>query len=140
MDAFVEKEEVWAASVDETPGALATTLSVLSDAGVDIDFLIMRRAPDKPGTGVLFVTPIQGDREVQAATEVGFAITRKLYSVRVEGANEPGIAAKLAKAIGDAGIKIRGMSAAVSGVRFVAHFGLDSADDQKTVVELLANL
>ncbi len=40
----------------------------------------------------------------------------------------------------DAGIKIRGMSAAVSGVRFVAHFGLDSADDQKTVVELLSNL
>jgi hypothetical protein len=140
MDAFVEKEEVWATSVGEAPTALAATLYALKDAGVDLDFIIMRRAPEKPGTGVIFVTPILGDREVQAATEAGFSVTRKLHSVRVEGANEPGIAGKLAQAIGDHGIKVRGMSAAVSGPRFVAHFGLDSAEDQKAVIDLLSQL
>jgi hypothetical protein len=58
----------------------------------------------------------------------------------VEGADEPGMAAKLAKAIGDSGITVRGMSAAVSGPRFVAHFGLDSAEDQKKVIALLKQL
>ncbi len=140
MDAFVEKEDVWAASVEETPGALGAVLSALTDAGVDLDFLVMRRAPDKPGTGALFVTPIVGDREMRAATAAGFSVTHKLHSVRVEGANEPGIAATLARDIGDEGIKIRGMSAAVSGSRFVAHFGLDSAEDQTAVIELLSKL
>jgi hypothetical protein len=140
MDLLVEREEVWAASVDETPGALATTLSTLTGAGADLDFLIVRRAPEKPGTGVVFVTPLRGDREIQAATGVGFSVTQRLHSVRVEGANEPGIAAKLTKAIGDAGIKLRGMSAAALGTRFVAHFGVDSADDEKAVVKLLSEL
>jgi hypothetical protein len=140
MDLLVEREEVWAASVDETPGALAATLSTLTGAGADLDFLIVRRAPEKPGTGVVFVTPLRGDREIQAATGVGFSVTQRLHSVRVEGANEPGIAAKLTKAIGDAGIKLRGMSAAALGTRFVAHFGVDSAEDEKAVVKLLSGL
>ncbi len=140
MDVFVEKEEVWAASVQETPGALAATLSALEDAGADLDFIIMRRAPEKPGTGVIFVTPLLGDREIGAAAEAGFSVAGRLNSVRVEGANEPGIFTRLAQVIGDHGIRVRGMSAAVSGPRFVAHFGLDSADDQKAVIELLSQL
>jgi hypothetical protein len=140
MDLLVEREEVWAASVDETPGALAATLSTLTGAGADLDFLIVRRAPEKPGTGVVFVTPLRGDREIRAATGVGFSVTQRLHSVRVEGANEPGVAAKLTKAIGDAGIKLRGMSAAALGTRFVAHFGVDSADDERAVVKLLSEL
>ncbi len=140
MDLLVEKEEVWAASVDETPGALAETLAALRTAGADLDFIIVRRAPEKPGTGVLFVTPLRGDREVRAAAGVGFSVTQKLHSVRVEGANEPGIAARLTKALGDGGIKIRGMSLAVLGPRFVAHFGIDSADDEKAVIKLLSEL
>ena len=140
MNLLVEKEEVWAASVDETPGALASILSVLADAGADLDFIILRRAPDKPGTGVVFVTPLRGDREIRAADEAGFSVTQKMHSVRVEGANEAGIAAKLTKALGDAGIKVRGMSMAVLGTRFVAHFAADSAEDEKAVVDTLTRL
>jgi hypothetical protein len=140
VDLLVEREDVWAASVDETPGALAAVLSTLSSAGADLDFIIVRRAPEKPGTGVVFVTPLRADREVRAATGVGFSVTSKLHSVRVEGPNEPGIAAKLTKAIGDAGIKLRGMSLAVLGTKFVAHFGVDSADDEKAVIKLLSGL
>jgi hypothetical protein len=140
VDLLVEREDVWAASVDETPGALATVLSTLSSAGADLDFIIVRRAPEKPGTGVVFVTPLRADREVRAATGVGFSVTSKLHSVRVEGPNEPGIAAKLTKAIADAGIKLRGMSLAVLGTKFVGHFGVDSAEDEKAVIKLLSGL
>ena len=140
MDLLVEREDVWAASVDDKPGALAAKLSALNDAGADLGFIIVRRAPEKPGTGVAFVTPLRGDREVQAATAAGFAVTSSLRSVLVEGPDEPGVAATLAKAIGDAGINMRGFSGAVLGTRFVAHVGVDSAEDQEAVVKLLSEL
>jgi hypothetical protein len=140
MDLLVEREDVWAASVDDKPGALAAKLSALDDAGADLGFIIVRRAPEKPGTGVAFVTPLRGDREVRAATAAGFAVTSSLHSVRVEGPDEPGVAATLAKAIGDAGINVRGFSGAVLGTRFVAHVGVDSAEDQEAVVKLLSEL
>lgn len=140
MDLLVEKEDVWAASVEDKPGALADKLSALSDAGADLSFIIVRRSPEKPGTGVAFVTPLRGDREVQAATAVGFAVTTSLHSVCVEGADQPGIAAKLSRAIADAGINMRGFSAAVLGTKFVAHVGLDSSQDQEAVVRLLSAL
>jgi hypothetical protein len=140
VDMLVEREDVWAASVDDRAGALAAMLSALSEAGADLDFVIVRRAPEKPGTGVVFVTPLRGDREVQAAAAVGFQVTSSLRSVRVEGPNEPGVAARLSKVIGDAGISMRGFSAAVLGTRFVAHIGVDSAEDEEAVVKLLSGL
>jgi len=140
VDLLVEREDVWAASVDDKPGALAAKLSALDDAGADLGFIIVRRAPEKPGTGVAFVTPLRGDREVRAATAAGFAVTSSLHSVRVEGPDEPGVAATLARAIGDAGINMRGFSGAVLGTRFVAHVGVDSAEDQEAVVKLLSEL
>ena len=140
MDLLVEREDVWAASVDDKPGALAETLSALSAAGADLAFIVVRRAPEKPGTGVAFVTPLRGDREVRAAAAVGFAVTSTLHSVSVEGPNEPGLAATLAKVIGDAGINMRGFSAAALGTRGVVHIGVDTAADQETVVRLLSAL
>jgi hypothetical protein len=140
VDMLVEREDVWAAGLDDKPGALAAKLAALTAAGADLDFIIVRRSPEKPGTGVAFVTPLRGDREVQAAALAGFAVTSSLRSVRFEGPNEPGAAGTLARLIGDAGINMRGFSAAVLGTRFVAHIGLDSAEDQETVIRLLSKL
>lgn len=140
MDLLVETEDVWVASLDDKPGALAAKLSALSDAGADLGFIIVRRSPEKPGTGVMFVTPLRGDREVRAGAAVGFAVTTSLHSVCVEGPDLPGVAAKLAKAIGDAGINMRGFSAAALGTKFVAHIGVDTSHDQQAVVEALSAL
>lgn len=138
MEVIVQREDVWAASVEDRAGALAHKLSALTEAGADLQFVIVRRAPEKPGTGVIFVTPLRGDREVQAGSAAGFAVTTGLRSVRVEGPDEPGIAAKIAKTVGDAGINMRGFSAAVLGTQFVVHIGVDSAEDAEAVVTLLS--
>lgn len=140
VELLVEREDVWAASVDDQAGALAAKLSALTDAGADLDFIVVRRAPEKPGTGVVFVTPLRGDREVRAAAAVGFLVTSSLRSVRAEGPNEPGAAAKLAKVVGDAGINMRGFSAAALGTRFVVHIGVDSAEDEEAAIRLLSGL
>jgi hypothetical protein len=137
MDLIVEHEEVWAATIEDKVGALANKLSGLAEAGADLDFIIARRAPDKPGTGVVFVTPLRGDREVRAATALGFSVTSRLHAVRVEGVNEPGIVAKLTQKLAEAGINLRGLSAAVIGTRFNVHLGFDTAEDAKKAITVM---
>ena len=139
MNPIAEREEVWAASIEDRPGALAGKLAALAEAGADLDFIIARRAPDRPGTGVLFVTPLRGDREVEAAGELGFSATNRLHSVRVEGANEPGIAAKLTQRVAAAGINVRGCSGAIIGSQFVLHLAFDSEEAAEKAIALLTN-
>lgn len=137
MNVIVELEEVWAASLDDKPGALANKLTELAEAGADVDFIIARRSPDKPGTGVVFVTPLRGDQEIEAAGELGFAATNRMHSIRVEGRNERGVAGQLTQAVAKAGINLRGFSAAVIGTQFVMHLAFDQAEDAKKAVALL---
>jgi len=61
MDLLVEHVDVWAASIQDKPGALATVLAELRESGADLQFIIARRAPEAPGKGVVFVTPLQGE-------------------------------------------------------------------------------
>ena len=129
MDLLIERVDVWAAPIPDKPGGLAAILDTLREAGADLQFIIARRAPEKPGTGVVFVTPLQGDTEIRAAAEVGFNVTHKLHSLRVLGRDRPGIAAELTRMLADQGINLRGFAAAVIGSQFVAYFGLDSLED-----------
>jgi len=76
-------------------GALAELLKTLHRVGADLQFIIARRAPDKPGTGVVFVTPLQGDREIRAASQSGFNVTQSLHSIRIMGQDKAGIVAEL---------------------------------------------
>lgn len=137
MDLLVERVDVWSATIPDKPGGLAGLLAVLREAGADLQFIIARRDAEKPGTGVVFVTPLQGDREINAAATVGFNITYTLHSVRVMGADRPGIAAELTQKLAEAGINLRGFSAAVIGTQFVAFVGVDSLDDANKAQEVL---
>lgn len=140
MNLIVEREDVWVASMEDKPGALANRLAALADAGADLDFIIARRAPDKPGTGLLFVTPLRGDAEVSAAAEMGFRITSRLHSVRVDGENQKGIAAKITEKVGAAGINLRGFSGAVIGTRFVMHLSVDTKEAADKMIKILQRM
>jgi hypothetical protein len=137
MDVIVEPVDVWAATIEDRPGGLAAVLTVLREAGADLQFIIARRSPEQPGKGVVFVTPLQGDREIETAAQVGFNVTRKLHSVRVIGRDRPGVAAELAQKVANAGINLRGFSASVLGTQFVAYVAVDSLADSNKVRETL---
>ena len=137
MDLYVERVDVWAATIDDRPGGVANALSVLRDAGANLQSIIARRAPDQPGKGVLFVTPLQGDREISAAAQVGFNISHALHSVRALGRDRPGIAAELTQKLADAGINMRGFSASVIGTQFAAYIAVDSLLDANRAIETL---
>jgi hypothetical protein len=137
MNVIAEREEVWAASMRDKPGALADKLEALAEAGADLGFVIARRAPDKPGTGVIFVTPLRGDRELDAAAEEGFTASSHMHSVRVEGKNEAGMAGKVTRQVAQAGLNLRGFSGAVIGTQFVLHLAFDTAEDAQKAIALL---
>ena len=137
MNLIVERVDVWAAAIEDKPGGLAKILTGLREAGADLDFVIARRAPEKPGTGVVFVTPLRGDAEVTAASTLGFNVTSSLKSLRIEGENRPGVAANLTEKLAAAGINLHGLSAAVIGSKFTLYIGLDTAEDATKAANLL---
>ena len=137
MDQIVERESVWSASLMDKPGGLSNILKCLDEAGVDLDFIIARRAPDEPGKGIVFISPLRGDREVRAASTLGFAISNSIAALRVEGENEPGAAARLTDLIADAEINMRGFSGAVVGRRYIAYIGFDSPGDANKAASII---
>ena len=137
MDQIVERVSVWSASLMDKPGSLSNKLNCLEEAGVDLDFIIARRAPENPGSGVVFISPLRGDKEVRAASTLGFAISSSIAAVRVEGENEPGVAARLTDLIADAEINMRGFSGAVVGNRYVAYIGFDSPQDANRAASII---
>lgn len=137
VDQNVERVSVWSASLMDKPGGLSNILKCLDEAGVDLDFIIARRAPEDPGSGIVFVSPLRGDREVRAASTLGFAISGSIAAVRVEGENEPGAAARLTDMIAEAEINMRGFSGAVVGGRHITYIGFDSPGDANKAASII---
>lgn len=137
MGLKIERADVWAASIPDAPGGLAKVLAELKGAGANLEFVIARRAADKPGSGVVFLTPLSDEGQINAAGRVGFKPTSSVHSVKVEGPNVPGIGAELTAKLAAAGLNLRGLSAAVVGDRFVMYIGLDSAADADKACEVL---
>lgn len=121
MKLEVARVEVWIASMKDTPGALASKLAPLSQAGADLEFVFARRSPEKPGTGVVFVAPIKGAKQIAAAKKAKFRKGKRLFAIRVSGANKAGAGAAITEAVAEAGITMQGFSAHVIGKKFVLH-------------------
>lgn len=138
MKQLVKKVDVWLALMENKPGMLGRKLAGLADAGANLEFIFARRTRDTPSKGLLFIAPIRGNRQVKAAKELGFTISDKLHTLRVEGGDSPGIAAQLAGKMGEAGINLRGFSGSVIGARYVVYLGFDTAADLKKAQRLVA--
>src|ERR1043165_6320408 len=130
----VNKVDVWVAEIDDRPGGLADKLDGLAQAGATLEFVVSRRAPDKPGKGVVFLTPIRGAKQTRAANDAGFNTTSRVHSVRVSGPDRAGLRVKMTRALADAGINLR---AAAIGRQSVAYFAFDSAEDAVSALKIL---
>ena len=137
MKLKVAKEDVWAATIKNRPGGLNEKLEALAAVGVNLEFVIARRQDVKKATGVVFVTPIKGPKREQAAKKAGFKKSRSLNSLRVEAADKPGLGAALTRALAEAGINLRGLSAAVIGRKSVMHLAFDKENDAAKAARIL---
>jgi hypothetical protein len=140
MKLKVNRTDTWAATITDRPGGLADKLAALAAAGVNLEVIIARRAPEHRGSGVVFVTPVKGAKQVKAAKSAGFRKTGSLHSLRIEGPDQPGMGAKLTRALAQAGINLRGLSAAAFGKRHVTHLALDTAQEAAKAAAVLKKL
>ena len=135
-----QRVDTWAATIKDKPGALAAKFKALSVAGANLEFVIARRAPEKRGAGVVFVTPIKGTKQTGAAGAAGFKKTKSLHTVRVEGINKRGQGARLTQALADKGLNLHGLSAAAIGNKFICHIAVDGEADATKAVKILKSL
>jgi len=140
MKLKVSRVGVWAATIRDRPGGLAEKLSAISRAGANLEFVLARRAPERRGQGVVFVTPIKAGKQAKAARAAGFMKTGGLHSIRIEGRDKPGLGAKLTQKLAAARINLRGFSAAALHNRFVAHLALDTAATTKKAMTVIKAL
>jgi len=130
------KAQVWVATIEDRAGGVADKLEALARSGASLEMALARRT-EEPGKGVLFVTPVKGAKATRAAQEAGFAQPANIHSVRIEGADKPGLGARISRALGDAGISFRGISATAIGRKFVSYLACDSAEDAAKAVAAL---
>jgi hypothetical protein len=140
MSFTVTKVDIWSAKIEDKPGGLARVLGTLGNAGANLECVIARRDPSKPGGGVVFLTPVKGATVRKSAQAEGVAPAKNLATLKVEGDDAAGLGGRIAGAIADAGINLRGVSAATMGRKFVAYLGFDNAADATKAARVLKKL
>lgn len=129
MPLEVSKIDVYTGEIEDRPGALAEKLAPLAEAQVDLGFVFARRRPDVPGKGVVYLGPITTAKGRKAAEAAGLVLAADISALRIEGVNKPGALQAVAKALADAGINLRGVSAGVIGKRWVCFLAFDTKED-----------
>src|SRR5207249_3720753 len=140
MTIKASRNDVWMAVIDDRAGGAAEKHEALARAGADLEIVFARRTPEHPGQGILFAGPMEGAKVLRAAQEAGFAKSNNIHGVRLEGTDKPGLGAKIARTLADAGISFRGMQASVIGKNFLSFVACDNADDAAKAVKALRKL
>ena len=140
MALTVTKTQVWIAIFEDRAGGLAEALEPLARAGASFEFLLARRAPERPGCAIVFAAPIKGARVIKAARAAGFSNSGEVHALRIEGPDKAGLMAEVSRVLADAGISFRGLSAAGMGRKFAAYLALDNAEDASKAAAALKKI
>jgi hypothetical protein len=140
MGLQISKVQVWSAEIPDRPGAAAGKLECLARAGVDLAFIFTRPHPRDPDSGILFVAPIEGPEQTQAARQVGLAPASDVAMLTVTGDNRLGIGYELMSRLAVAGINLRGLSISAVDGRFAAYLAFENADTAVLAQRVLASL
>lgn len=132
----ISRTDVWVGEIEDRPGALAEKLETLANSGANLEFIVLRRDYEKPATTVVFVSPLRG----AAANEAGLSKATTMFTLRVEGPHIPGLGARIARAIGDEDINMRGLTGASVGERSVIYIGFERIGDVDRAVRVLNKL
>jgi hypothetical protein len=135
----VTKVDVWATEIEDKAGELDRVLAALADAGANLECVIGRREPGKPGMGQVFVSPIADAKVKKAAKAVGLA-PADMITLRIEAPNKPGKAHDIMDAISQANINVRGFSMIGLGNKAVAYVGLDSKADADKAIRAIRDI
>jgi hypothetical protein len=136
----IRKIQVWSTEIDDRPGAAAAKLELLARAGIDLEFVFTRPHPTRKDLGILFVAPITGPEQTQAARMAGLGPALDVAMLNLEGENRPGVGYQIMSQLAIAGINLRGLSLSTIGHQFAAYLAFDNADTATAAVQVLASL
>jgi len=136
----VGRVDVWTGTIEDRPGGAAAMLGALAQAGVSLEMVLARRAPEQPGKGVLFVSPVKTAKAVKAAQAAGLGKPLGIHSLRIEGGDKAGLGSAVCRALAGAGISFRGLTAIAVGKKFVSYVACDTAEDAVRAVQVLRKL
>jgi hypothetical protein len=140
MPLQIHKVQVWSGEIPDRPGAAAAKLELLARAGADLEFIFTRPHPTKPDTSILFLAPISGPEQIQAARAANLGPALDVAMLWVEGENRPGMGFELMSHLAVAGINLRGLSVSAVGNRFAAYLAFDNPDIATQALQLLATI
>jgi len=132
----ITKAEVWEGQIPDRPGGLAEGLAEVMRAGANLDFMICRPCPDTPDRAGLFIAPLVGSAQTQAADEAGLRRSPQHW-LRLEGPDRPWLAAGIAQTMADAGINMRSLTGAVVGDRCVVYISFETEADARRASQVL---
>src|SRR5262245_365101 len=139
MDFQVRRIQVWTGEVPDRPGVAAAKLEVLAHAGIDLEFVFTRPHPRKPDIGMIFLAPISGPEQIQAARSVELAPALDVAMLCVTGENRAGVGYEIMSRLAIAGVNLRGLSVSAVGHQFAAYLAFDSADDATMALQVLTH-
>ena len=134
----ITKEYVWSGAIPDERGALATKLRALHEGGLKLEMILARR--DWSGMGLLFVSPLRTEEEIELAEKAGLKMSNSFMALRVQGPDAHGLGAKMTTALAEAELTIRGFSAMAWGDDSVTTIAFDSREDVQKAKEVLERL
>jgi predicted amino acid-binding ACT domain protein len=63
-----------------------------------------------------------------------------MHSVRAEGPDKPGLGARITQALAEAGVNLRGLSAAAIGKKCVVYLAIDTAEGAAEAAKVLKKI
>ena len=136
----IKKVDLWTAHLADRPGAMATKLAILAEAGANLEYLHARRTPEIFGKGLLSVWPLKGAKQLRAAEEAGFTRSHGPVVLRLESPDRPGLGAQVGHALSEAGINVRGFTVMDIMKKGLSYLTLDNQKDAEKAVRILRKL
>ncbi len=134
MAVTVKKIVLWRGEIEHRSGALANALVPLAEVGADLQVVMAYGyASDKAAVELY---PVSGRKVIAAAKAAGLKPS-SIPALLVEGDNRRGLASAISQAIGDAGINIAFLVAQVTGRKYSATLGFETAADARKATILI---
>lgn len=122
--------EVWSTEIDDQPGGLARALRAITEFGANLDYVAAHRQRDQAAKGMLYVASADRYLYLDRVADVGLKRVSDRALLRIEGHDQPGAGAKLARVIAAAGVNMRSFAASASEHHFVCYAEFDSIEDR----------
>jgi len=133
----IKKFSIWSTEIDDVAGATTGLYKILADAGAHIEFSLSRPLGDRPGKAILFLAPIKGKEQEEAARQADIVLRPDVVGVQVQGPSRVGGNFRLTAALAHEDLTVRALVTTVDGSRFTTIFAFQNDADADRGVKVL---